>query len=634
MHSPSASGQSGTSPAAPLITQKERQTMTSTDYQEVHRQGAADKPLAPRSDGPAPKPISRDRLLGSLKEAASWPGADRNTVVILALSLVAARADMEGSSYFGDLHERNPDDATVLALAGFFQIRAGQDPAAAVTKLDTAATMDPGLPQYFRGLALADLLPGGGPPRTEPAATDTARADQVVADLEFVLAARDQFPVLLLRAAHQGLARAYRVLGRQRQADEALRRSGLDPAAADRQPMFTSFSVTARDGMRLSTPRAFSPAPGVHVAQSYDFGDFAFIQTSAGVVAIDAGTSPDRVLAAVADLGLNDHVPASHLILTHAHFDHVGGAAAVRGPDTQVIVSAGFPAEAERQRHWSVPPELPGTGASPDLDVKPDRLISERTSLVVGDTELVLIPVRGGETSDALMVHLPGTGLLFTGDVMMPYLGVPFTDEGSPEGLLETLRYIRELAPRQLVEGHTTLTENFTVETLSGLEPALTELHGFALARIGENMTLPHILDLGYLPALLRDQPAAVGPYLVCRDNFIARLYHQRTGYWQPNGHGLDPRSEEERAAALDLLAGEQAEAFVTAAATLAGQGDLALALEILAPGLLRHPDSSELADLRQAVLLRLMEQRQLLDPFGFLAYAELAGAAELSPVE
>jgi len=133
-------------------------------------------------------------------------------------------------------------------------------------------------------------------------------------------------------------------------------------------------------------------------------------------------------------------------------------------------------------------------------------------------------------------------------------------------------------------------------------------------------MTLAHILDLGYLPALLRDHPAAVVPYLVTRDDFIARLHHQRTGYWQPDGQGLDPRSQEE------------ADAFVTAAATLAGQGDLALALEILAPGLLRHPDSSELAELRQAVLVRLMEQRQLSDPFGFLVYAELA-RAELAPV-
>ena len=354
--------------------------------------------------------------------------------------------------------------------AGFFQVRAGHDVAAAIVKLDKAATMDLGLPQYFRGLALAALLPGAGPSEAAPAATDTGRADQVIADLEFVLAVRDQFPVLLLRAAYQGLARAYLVLGRQQQAAEALRRSGLGPAEADRPPMFTSFSVTARDGMRLSAPGALNPAPDVHVAQSYDFGDFAFIQTSAGVVAIDAGTSPDRVRAAMADLGLTDHAPVSHLILTHAHLDHTGGTAAVCGPGTEVIASAGFPAEAERLRHWNLPFRyFTGTGASPATDVKPDRLISERTSLVVGDTEFVLIPVRGGETPDALMVHLPASGLLFTGDALMPYLGVPFTAEGSPEGLLETLRYIRELAPRQLIAGHTTLTENFPIGTLTGL---------------------------------------------------------------------------------------------------------------------------------------------------------------------
>jgi glyoxylase-like metal-dependent hydrolase (beta-lactamase superfamily II) len=585
-------------------------------------------------------PISRDRLLGSLKEAASWPGADRNTVVTLAAALVAARADAEGSSYFQDLSERNPADATAQALAGFFAVRAGQDVAAALTTLDKAAAMDLGLPQYFRGLALAGLLPGAGPSGAGLAAADTGRADQVIADLEFVLAVRDQFPVVLLRAAYQGLARAYQALGRDDEAAEALQRSGLGPAGADRPPVFTSFSVTARDGIRVSVPRALSPAPDVHVALSYDFGDFAFIQTSAGVVAIDAGISPDRVRAAMADLGLTDQAPVSHLILTHAHLDHTGGTEALRGPDTQVIASAGFPAQAERQRHWNPPFRyLTGTeifedpGASPAFDVQPDRLISERTSVVVGDTEFVLIPVRGGETPDALMVYLPASGLLFTGDVMMPYLGVPFTAEGSPEGLLETLRYIRELAPQQLIQGHTTLTENFTIEALTGLEPALTELHEFALARIDQNMPLPNILDVGYLPALLRDHPAAVVPYLVTRDDFIARLYHQRTGYWQPDGQGLDPRSAEETAAALDLLAGEKADAFVAAAATLAGQGDLALALDILTPGLLRHPGSRELAELRQAVLVRLMEQRpQLSDPFGFLVYAELAGA-ELPPV-
>src|SRR5690348_671565 len=121
-------------------------------------------------------PISVNRWLGSLKEAASWPGADRNTVVTLATSLVAARADAEGSRYFQDLSEQNPADATAQALAGFFQIRAGHDVAAARTKLDKAATIDVGLPQYFRGLALAGLLPGAGPSEAGLAAADAGRA--------------------------------------------------------------------------------------------------------------------------------------------------------------------------------------------------------------------------------------------------------------------------------------------------------------------------------------------------------------------------------------------------------------------------------------------------------------------------
>src|ERR1700722_16687472 len=108
--------------------------MASTDHHQPRQGGAVDEELAQRQGGPAPKPISRDRLLGSLKEAAGWPGSDRNTLVTLALLLVTARADAEGSGYFQDLSERNPADAIAQALAGFFQIRAGQDETAGLTK--------------------------------------------------------------------------------------------------------------------------------------------------------------------------------------------------------------------------------------------------------------------------------------------------------------------------------------------------------------------------------------------------------------------------------------------------------------------------------------------------------------------
>jgi hypothetical protein len=78
-----------------------------------------------RKANPLTGPISGNRLLESMKEAASWAGEDRNTVVSLATALVAARADAEGSRYFLDRSERNPADATAQALAGFFQVRPG-----------------------------------------------------------------------------------------------------------------------------------------------------------------------------------------------------------------------------------------------------------------------------------------------------------------------------------------------------------------------------------------------------------------------------------------------------------------------------------------------------------------------------
>ena len=57
------------------------------------------------------------------------------------------------------LNDAQPGEALPLALAGFFQARLGEDADAALAKLDQAAATDLGLPQYFRGLALAGLPP-------------------------------------------------------------------------------------------------------------------------------------------------------------------------------------------------------------------------------------------------------------------------------------------------------------------------------------------------------------------------------------------------------------------------------------------------------------------------------------------
>jgi glyoxylase-like metal-dependent hydrolase (beta-lactamase superfamily II) len=447
-------------------------------------------------------PITRQRDIESLKVAAGWPDADRTTLVVLAARLAAAGMDADGYRFFQRQSGARPDQALPLAFAGYFQARLGEDGSAGLAKLDQAASADLGLPQYLRGLALAGLPP------------DPERAKQAITDLEFVLAVRDQFPLGMIRAAHCGLAAAYAALGKHDQATEAASKSGLGPAAWDTRLLVSSFWMTADDGFRFTTPKILRPEANVHVAQGYDFADFSFITTGGGLIAIDAGTSEQRVNMAIADLGLPAGFSVTHLIITHADWDHVGGTGALRGPGTRVITQDGFPAALARQQQGNAVPFRYFYGDAPAKapDIIPDQLISEPASLTVGGTELMLYPTRGGESPDALMVYLPASRLLFTGDVMMPYIGNPFLAEGSPEGLLEILRFIRELGPRTLIQGHTALTENFTIGVIPGLEAALTELHGQVLADILAHRPLPDILDRCYLPEALRDHPAPSSP--------------------------------------------------------------------------------------------------------------------------
>ena len=65
--------------------------------------------------------IIKDQNIEALKVAASWPGADRATLVTLATVLAATGADHDGLSYFEALAASQPDQVLPLALAGYFQ---------------------------------------------------------------------------------------------------------------------------------------------------------------------------------------------------------------------------------------------------------------------------------------------------------------------------------------------------------------------------------------------------------------------------------------------------------------------------------------------------------------------------------
>ncbi len=576
-------------------------------------------------------PVTRNVELEALQEAVRWPNPTPQTVLALAGQFMANRRDHEGYTFFQERATSQPDQPLLLALEGLFQARsAGEVPLLqrvawvneALAKLDRAVSQGSGLTRYFRGTVLAQL----------PA--EFGKAEAAVVDLEWVLQNQERFPLGFRRNGYRALAQAYTILGREQEAEAALQRSGyasLDPTL----PLFTANSwVTAKEGFRFSPPRFVEFAPKVYVAQGYDFADLAFVLTDDGIVAIDAGTTETNARAVLTVLRRLSPLPITHLILTHAHWDHIGGLAGLKAPGAQVIAQAKFADELRRVNETGVGFRyfFGGEGRR-RYEVVPDRLISQRESLTVGGTEFVLYPVRGGETEDALVIHLPASGVLFVGDAFMPYLGAPFLPEGSAEGLFETIALIRALNPRLLIHGHPPLTENFTMEALPGLEVGLHDVYDRTLQGIGQGKTLVEILHQNLLPSALRAHPQAVIPFLVVRDQLITRVYQQRTGYWKPDGEGMEVLAPQEWAAALDLLGGEKEEAFVRSAQVLLDRRDAALALKLTDLGLLTYPTSQTLMHLRRQALDRLREKYQQLNPFKFIIYSEWAGA-ELPPVE
>ena len=274
-----------------------------------------------------------------------------------------------------------------------------------------------------------------------------------------------------------------------------------------------------------------------------------------------------------------------------------------------------------------------GGEAQQRYDVAPDQLIGAREVLTVGGTEFVLYPVRGGETADALLIHLPGAGVVFVGDAFMPYLGAPFLPEGSAEGLFETIALIRSLNPRTLVHGHPPLTDLFTIEALPGFEAALREVYERTLQGIddGANARRDATAELvardAPFPSRCGDAlPRHPGQLHPARGPSADRLLEAG---WRGNRGRVAP----EWAAALNLLAGRQEGAFVRGAQALLEQRADVLALKVADLGLLNYPASRGLTEARRQALDRLRVRHQSLNPFKFIVYSEWA-KADLAPVQ
>ncbi len=101
------------------------------------------------------------------------------------------------------------------------------------------------------------------------------------------------------------------------------------------------------------------------------------------------------------------------MFVTHAHWDHVGGHGYLRSlnPAVRFVGRDNYADELALGAGAHEPTLVSFFGRdfrlADVLTYKPDVAIDRPVEMVVGGTRFSLLPTRGGETRDALLVHMP-----------------------------------------------------------------------------------------------------------------------------------------------------------------------------------------------------------------------------------
>jgi glyoxylase-like metal-dependent hydrolase (beta-lactamase superfamily II) len=322
------------------------------------------------------------------------------------------------------------------------------------------------------------------------------------------------------------------------------------------------------------------------------------------------------------------------VFITHAHWDHVGGHSYFRRltPRPQFYGRENYQEEFEKEFNGPdvFAKQFFGERFSSEdvLNYKPDIPIDNRTDLNIDGSKVELIPVRGGETHDAMLIYLPDEKVMFMGDVIMPYLGAPFAEEGDLQGLLDALDTVVSRNPQHLLHGHEPLTRVFNSPVILGhLKTDLAWLRDQVLTAIrrGDERAAIHELNL-IPPDLLANQPDVYQPYYILREHVIDRLYDQNVGYWGEHLEGLDHPSRADRAELLVDYLGLSEAQIVKAADRLAADGKYEMAADLIEAAEPKFSGSGSLKRAKRFAYLKLMEKNQNTDPFKFIIYSGKIG--------
>jgi hydroxyacylglutathione hydrolase len=186
----------------------------------------------------------------------------------------------------------------------------------------------------------------------------------------------------------------------------------------------------------------------------------------------------------------------THVLLTHHHWDHVDGLAALLADHPATVIGAA--ADAHRL---------------PPLDVA----VAEGDRITIGSDEGIVIDVSG-HTIGHIAFHFPASSVVFTADSLMA-MGCGRLFEGTPEQMFHSLAKLAALPGDTLVcSGHEYTASNakFALTIEPGNAALISRIEKIETARAQGRPTVPSLLsaERATNPFLRSDSPeiqASVG---------------------------------------------------------------------------------------------------------------------------
>lgn len=258
------------------------------------------------------------------------------------------------------------------------------------------------------------------------------------------------------------------------------------------------------------------------VYQAMGIGNTHLIKASEGNVLFDTGLVTQapkqlKLLKEVAPERVTD------IILSHAHFDHMGGARFWKEEGTRIIAHREYTekqrslAELEpfyHQRNRVVFPWLPEQ--LPDVDVlkyggiTPDIEVTESDyTFEKGGVTFEVLSTPGAEGDDNISLWLPQKKILFTGDALgpnFPQFPNVFTMRGEkirkPVEYIQSLDKLIALQPEILVPSHRDhiVGQEAIVAGLTLIRDAVQYVHDAVVKGMNEGKTVHQLMDEVVLP--------------------------------------------------------------------------------------------------------------------------------------